>query len=164
MALVECPECRGQVSDAAAACPHCGHPVAKTAVEKQPASKRKKNSGCGWALLLIGVGFVFAILGAETKPTQPGISGVGGPSPPSTPTPTERCNVLVDSVIAMSKERDTLLTPSILKIYDVKMQSASGDEISCKGKAKFSRGSERWIVFGIEKDEDGDTFIYQRGS
>lgn len=26
MALVECPECGGEVSDAAESCPHCGHP------------------------------------------------------------------------------------------------------------------------------------------
>jgi class 3 adenylate cyclase len=28
MALIECPECRKGVSDKAAACPHCGHPIA----------------------------------------------------------------------------------------------------------------------------------------
>lgn len=28
MALMECPECQRQVSDKAAACPHCGHPIA----------------------------------------------------------------------------------------------------------------------------------------
>lgn len=27
MAIVSCPECKGQVSSAAAACPHCGHPM-----------------------------------------------------------------------------------------------------------------------------------------
>ena len=28
MALTKCPECRGQVSDQAHACPHCGYPLA----------------------------------------------------------------------------------------------------------------------------------------
>jgi|ERR1700688_3634587 len=28
MALIECPECQRQISDKAAACPHCGHPIA----------------------------------------------------------------------------------------------------------------------------------------
>ena len=28
MALIECPECQRQISDMAAACPHCGHPTA----------------------------------------------------------------------------------------------------------------------------------------
>ena len=27
MALIDCPECAGRVSDRAAACPHCGFPV-----------------------------------------------------------------------------------------------------------------------------------------
>lgn len=27
MALIDCPECRKQVSDAAASCPTCGHPI-----------------------------------------------------------------------------------------------------------------------------------------
>jgi len=27
MGLIACPECRGQVSDRAAACPHCGYPL-----------------------------------------------------------------------------------------------------------------------------------------
>ena len=29
MALITCPECNGQVSDKAAACPHCGYPLEK---------------------------------------------------------------------------------------------------------------------------------------
>jgi len=29
MALIECPECGGQVSDRAPACPHCGVPIAQ---------------------------------------------------------------------------------------------------------------------------------------
>jgi hypothetical protein len=28
VALIECPECQRQISDMAAACPHCGHPTA----------------------------------------------------------------------------------------------------------------------------------------
>ena len=27
MALIKCPECEGQVSDKAYACPHCGYPI-----------------------------------------------------------------------------------------------------------------------------------------
>lgn len=29
MALIECPECGGKVSDRAAACPHCAYPIGK---------------------------------------------------------------------------------------------------------------------------------------
>jgi len=31
MALTACPECQGKVSSAAASCPHCGHPLGKSA-------------------------------------------------------------------------------------------------------------------------------------
>jgi uncharacterized paraquat-inducible protein A len=30
MTLIRCPECETQVSDAAAACPQCGHPLKAT--------------------------------------------------------------------------------------------------------------------------------------
>lgn len=53
MALVECPECKGQVSDTAKACPHCGF-----------GSKIKgKSGGCSKsAIQIFGVIILFAIL------------------------------------------------------------------------------------------------------
>lgn len=38
MAIVACPECKGQVSSAAAACPHCGHPMGPGAAMMPPAA------------------------------------------------------------------------------------------------------------------------------
>lgn len=35
MALITCPECHGQVSDKAAACPHCGYPIAVNNPQEQ---------------------------------------------------------------------------------------------------------------------------------
>lgn len=37
MALTECPECRGKVSESALTCPHCGFPVAPVATPQPPA-------------------------------------------------------------------------------------------------------------------------------
>ena len=37
MSLTSCPECEGQVSDAAVTCPHCGHPL-QSIDSKQPTS------------------------------------------------------------------------------------------------------------------------------
>ncbi|HEY5600493.1 MAG TPA: zinc-ribbon domain-containing protein [Patescibacteria group bacterium] len=34
MALIKCPSCNEDVSDAAASCPHCGHPLRATTIEK----------------------------------------------------------------------------------------------------------------------------------
>ncbi len=33
MSLIPCPECKGEISDQAAVCPHCGYPVAKPVAE-----------------------------------------------------------------------------------------------------------------------------------
>ena len=30
MALIQCPECKGEVSDQASSCPHCGYPLQKS--------------------------------------------------------------------------------------------------------------------------------------
>ncbi len=35
MALLECPECKNQVSEFAEACPKCGYPIKKMAVQKK---------------------------------------------------------------------------------------------------------------------------------
>ncbi len=35
MALITCPECNGQVSDKAVACPHCGYPIAANVPQEQ---------------------------------------------------------------------------------------------------------------------------------
>ena len=43
MALINCPECNAQISDAAQACPHCGAPVQKPSVAN-PQSTIKTNS------------------------------------------------------------------------------------------------------------------------
>lgn len=37
MALIDCPECAKQVSDKAAACPNCGHPILERASASQAA-------------------------------------------------------------------------------------------------------------------------------
>ena len=37
MALTRCPECRGKASTAAAACPHCGHPLGGNELARPPA-------------------------------------------------------------------------------------------------------------------------------
>jgi len=43
MALINCPDCRAQVSDRAGACPRCGHPIAIA----------RESAGAGTALTTI---------------------------------------------------------------------------------------------------------------
>jgi hypothetical protein len=48
MALLKCPECSGEVSDKANACPRCGYPL-KT---EQPFPKKKRRPGSGMAITI----------------------------------------------------------------------------------------------------------------
>lgn len=43
MALIECSECAGKVSDRAEACPHCGAPPAARPPSKNPSQKAKSE-------------------------------------------------------------------------------------------------------------------------
>jgi hypothetical protein len=47
MALITCPECSRDVSDEAAACPHCGYPVRRPARRPEPVQVIEKT-GRGW--------------------------------------------------------------------------------------------------------------------
>jgi len=71
MALMECPECKHQVSDKAPACPKCGAPIAKApppppSAAADPAAagatNRKGTSPAAWvalALLIVGAIWYF---------------------------------------------------------------------------------------------------------
>ena len=63
MALVTCPECHGSVSDQAATCPHCGHPLATTpAAGPSPAPKVKKSSSKAPLVVLAVLLIVWGVL------------------------------------------------------------------------------------------------------
>jgi hypothetical protein len=53
MALIKCPECSNDVSDAAAACPKCGHPIAKP--QPQPQAAPMTKSSRRWLTLIMTV-------------------------------------------------------------------------------------------------------------
>ena len=65
MALIQCPECKKEISDKAVACPFCGNPspikqpvVIGMPVEVELTNKKWKKRGL-WALLIIFVGIIF---------------------------------------------------------------------------------------------------------
>ncbi len=62
MALTKCPECSGDVSDKAAACPHCGYPFVPTAKDPRSALVIERTGkgwkavrALGWLLILVGL-------------------------------------------------------------------------------------------------------------
>lgn len=63
--MIKCPDCKKDVSESAVACPHCGHPVAKTVnAPKMEAENLQNKKGCAGFLIIIGV--VILIVGADT--------------------------------------------------------------------------------------------------
>lgn len=55
MALIKCPECSGQVSTAAAACPKCGAPIGSPGIQTPLATiqRTSKQLKAQWALFLV---------------------------------------------------------------------------------------------------------------
>lgn len=54
MALIECTECRKEISDKAPTCPSCGAPVATRTAAEQPKVKRKTHP-VTWLVLVVGI-------------------------------------------------------------------------------------------------------------
>jgi predicted nucleic acid-binding Zn ribbon protein len=58
MALIQCHECSGQVSDHARTCPHCGAPVIATIKRRQKATLIELGIRVAFALIIIAVAMV----------------------------------------------------------------------------------------------------------
>lgn len=102
MALIACRECGREVSDRAAACPHCGCPVTAGPPVPPPvpppaaATVPKKKAGCGTLLVavftLVAVGSCFTALrnpGKAPTPTKP-IAQVASQTPEEQAAQRER--------------------------------------------------------------------------
>lgn len=85
MALVECSECRGVVSEAAAACPHCGHPnpAVVDGTQAHPTQlgddttrdrKESKPKKAFWPVLRWAVGFFVLGVGVNVAIEAAGIA------------------------------------------------------------------------------------------
>lgn len=72
MALIRCPECKKNISDAANQCPHCGLQLTSEMIEHAKAnqSKLKKNVGIG-CLGLIVLMIILSVIGRENADKAP---------------------------------------------------------------------------------------------
>ncbi|MEG1894592.1 MAG: zinc ribbon domain-containing protein [Oscillospiraceae bacterium] len=70
MALIICPECNNQISDTAAACPHCGYSLLHSVkteeqIKKTEIGELKKNTAAAITMIIVGTVFlIIGILGA----------------------------------------------------------------------------------------------------
>lgn len=80
MSLIACPECHQQISDQAAACPHCGRPLPAAAVGIATKGRQVVTTQATakiWKFAQI-VGAILATLGAVSCSTQPDVGYIGG--------------------------------------------------------------------------------------
>lgn len=60
MALIACPDCGGQVSDQALACPHCGRPLQTVpslqVLRREAHTLQSLAKGCGCLVILFALG------------------------------------------------------------------------------------------------------------
>jgi hypothetical protein len=69
--------------------------------------------------------------------------------------------VLVKAIIALTEELSmkSALNQTILKIYDPKEISNTGNKLTCRGMAKPQSQEDLMIEFFEEEDKDGDRFV-----
>lgn len=98
MAIIECSECKGKVSDTAATCPHCGAPQsAKKAASEQIAAPLgaipKKKWTLGKILGLVFVAFIVVSCIAGNSSDAPKSSSTASKEP-AKPKPLEKIEAL----------------------------------------------------------------------
>ncbi len=100
MPLIKCPACGSEISDQAAACPHCGHPPIEP---KQPGFRPTpnfKNIGAGLGFIVCMIG-IYLFFGNHTSFQPPTV-----PLPASEDQFCSIINVATSTYNSLSQQRD----------------------------------------------------------
>jgi DNA-directed RNA polymerase subunit RPC12/RpoP len=98
MALMKCPECGKEISESAAACPQCGHPIVSSPYSLSPSRVAPKRIGTGPGLALIFIGVMIAcwFILKQSNPDRNSSPGKANPNQNSS-VGTARAGVLSKS-------------------------------------------------------------------
>lgn len=90
MALIQCPECKREVSSAAEACPQCGHPIARRVAAPPPQSEMSPwiKWPLGTLLGLLLLSMIWPPINRSLNPPKP-----GGPADKGAAQATRQCDV-----------------------------------------------------------------------
>ena len=87
MALINCPECKKEVSDQSSSCPHCGYPISRskmaaTHYEQQYATPVSNNDGSSFGFAFLGfmiplIGLILYLVWKDDKPLKAASAGKG---------------------------------------------------------------------------------------
>lgn len=169
MAMIRCAECRKDISDKAATCPHCGAPVDVVAAKAMKASSGRQ------ALKWIGGGIVFLILvrmcsgvsapsGDEMVPSvAPSAQPVAtAPQPPSQDTLKAWMTDLVDES-APARRRESYAN-SIIQNFPDTSEAAKAKELlpALIAKAEDERTNAAWAYSNVEDGMSGKRIGYAK--
>lgn len=105
MAVFECTECKGTVSDKAPACPHCGapldKPIAQSADTVSKPAKKPMGKGMKIILTLVGIFLVVSCIGGMNAPKNEGSSTTT--KEPEQPKPMDRIEALTACQMLIQK-------------------------------------------------------------
>lgn len=170
MALINCSECDRMASDQAAACPHCGAPIAKQAatVQMQPAPAISRSVGfwLGVGIFLFPVVFVWFLLrqGHSTTSRVIGfawlalmvVAMASGDRPSSKPAPASSSQSQPAKVVAPVEPLLEVSAQQLAQAYD--RNTVAADQ-QYKGKTFKVTG----VVDSINTDLFGNPYVTLRG-
>lgn len=118
MALIKCPDCGTDVSNAAPACPKCGRPIAAA----KSAPPQKKTSGCAVVVLaIIILAAIGAIFGHGDDSSSSASTGSSAPTTQAAPpTPRKVTKVTADQLFNAYNNNE-VATDEALKGTDVEV-------------------------------------------
>ena len=146
MALIVCPVCGKQMSDKAAACPHCGSSTSGTAAPQQTASAPVYSAPAKSSPNKIGliVGIVAAVAAVILVIVFASSSGSGSSGSGSSMSPSGGSNSSMQSHSGGSAGTTTSSQP--VKVYDVVLT------VDCEDNLAFSRYDVDIILDGKTLD------------
>jgi len=170
MALINCSECDRMASDQAAACPHCGAPIAKQAatVQMQPAPAISRSVGfwLGVGIFLFPVVFVWFLLrqGHSTTSRVIGfawlavmlVAMASGDRPSSKPAPASNSQSQPAKVVAPVEPLLEVSAQQLAQAYD--RNTVAADQ-QFKGKRFKVSG----VVESINTNMFGNPYVTLRG-
>ncbi|HBO7921128.1 TPA: hypothetical protein L5C37_005422 [Pseudomonas aeruginosa] len=170
MALINCSECDRMASDQAAACPHCGAPIAKqtAAVQIPPAQAVSRSVGfwLGVGIFLFPVVFVWFLLrqGHSTTSRVIGfawlaialVAMASGDRPSSKPSATSNSQSQPTKVAAPAEPLIEVSAQQLAQAYD-------RNTVAADQQFKGERFKVTGMVESINTDMFGNPYVTLRG-
>jgi len=155
MALIQCAECNGAVSDAASACPHCGAPVKASSVspvQQQAAAPGTLSWFWAFAIVIAFVAAIFWIF-SPSKSEEP-------PSRTTTDVATEPdIDAQTQGKVKAIIESRGLWCGRVVRYYEAPFKSS----INAPVYYAFCDDGNNAVIYYIKMDRSGKVIAVKEG-